>query len=363
MMTSVLIYNTGRYESKLMTDVYARLRSEKFIFKIISRDTNPYRNARPWLAAGSVVWLTLPFWYGLYMCVFMMRSLFSKTRIVVCFHWPEKIIISVAARLFRWRVIWLELPDARKPHGWMMKKIYHRLARRVEIIVFSQEKMITWKKIIGDKGVIYTLKPALYPPESIRQIDLFQKLAERPHSRFVISAFIEHLDRRLIERLLSGLTSALSVCSNLELLIMGEGENRKKLLWLIRKMGLGNHVWLAGQTDDITRHLDHIDIYVIPAEHPSLEEIGSAIMVLHHGIPIIAQVGSGVEAIINPTLGAVVDIADSEALGAEFLRFEQLGNTKNKVMRSIREQSAGYTVEALATDFKKILEISVSYPH
>ncbi len=361
MVTSILVYNTGRFESKLMTEVFSRLRSEHCYFKIMSHHHSSYEYSRPWLLMGQgIMGLMLPVWYVLYLGTFLLRNLFLKTRIVICFHWPEKIIISPVARLCGWRVLWLELPDAEKPRGFMMKKIYERQARGVEVIVFSQEKAHVWEKTVGKAGKVYIMNPALYPPRSSRQIDLFETLVDRPHRRFSIGALIEHLDRKLIERLLSGLTSALSVSSNFELLIMGEGENRKELLWLIRKMGLGNHVWLAGQTDDITRHLDHLDLYVIPTVHPSLEEIGSAIMVLQHGIPIIGQIGSGLEAITYSEFGSVVEMNDSEALGAEFLRFEQLGSLKHKIIRQAREHAHVYTIETLSAALKNILVTNTS---
>lgn len=355
-MSHILIYNTSVQEPKLINEVCAALQSEHVFFTILARYPSLYSHGRPWLSqlSGNLL-IALPLWYFLYACNFIVRTLFSKTRTVICVNWPEKIVISPWARRLGWRVLWLELPDTPPPSSYLWRKLSKRAGKKVEHIVFSLARAEEWRTVCKGEKSVHLVTPAIYPRTAVRQVDLFQALAERPRHRFVIGAIIESLDRKLIERLLSALTSGLSVCSTLELMIIGEGENRKELVWLIRKMGLGNHVWLVGQTDNMLRHLEYVDVFVMPQEAPSLEEIGQAVFVLSQGIPVIGQVGSGFESIVTPAIGGVANMVDSEALAAEFLRFEQLEGLTTKTARLAREQAERFTFEKLVKEIKEIL--------
>lgn len=356
MQRHILIYNTSSQEPKLINEVCAALQTDHIAFTILARYASLYTHGRPWLSrVTSSLMVTLPLWYLIYGFNMVGRTLFSRTRTLMCVNWPEKMIISPWARWLGWRVLWLELPDAPQPPRYLWHWLVKQAGKKVEHIVFSITRAEQWRTLCNREQAVHLLTPSIYPRLAVRQVDLFQALAEQPRHRFVIGAMIENLDRKLIERLLSALTSGLSVCSTLELMIIGEGENRKELLWLIRKMGLGNHVWLVGQTDNMLRHLEYVDVFIMPQEAPSLEEIGQAVFVLSQGIPVIGQVGSGFESIVTPAIGGVAQMVDSEALAAEFLRFEQLKGLTTKTARLAREQAERFTFEKLVREMKNVL--------
>lgn len=360
MRNHILIYNSAGQESKLWLEVIRALRGEHYFFTIISRDKNLEKQSSPWLpkAAGRLI-ISLPFWYMVATCGIIRRTLFSKIKTMVLVHWPEKILLSPVATWLGWRVIWLELPDSQSPQNWLQKFLYTRTAQHAEIIVFNQQRFDHWQTVSRPRE-IHQVRPALFP-RSVRQIDLFQALANRPYrQRFVIGATVNNLEMALIEPLLSALRHALSISPRLELLIIGEGETRKQLMWLIRKMGLGNNVWLAGETFDLLHHLEHIDLYVMAHAQASLEDISTAILVLQHGIPIISQAQSGCEAILSPDIGATINLNDSEALAAEFLRFEQLADLKSRVARQARAQAEQFTFETLLNRFQTIFTLTPS---
>lgn len=358
MKNHILMYNTSDRESKVWLETIKALRSDNYFFTILNHQGSGDRNGRPFLPkqAGRTV-LSLPMWYFLGACNFLGRTLFSSTRTVMLLQWPEKIVISPIARIFGWRVLWLELPDNTKPASRLHLWLYQSIAQTAEIIVFDGQRADEWQRLRKPPVKVTRISPPLYP-RAARQSDLFQALADRPRrARFVIGTTIHNLEISLIEPLLSALQHALAVCPTLELLIIGEGENRKRLIWLIRKMGLGNNVWLAGETFDLLHHLEHIDVYVMSKSQASLEDISMAILVLQHGIPVISQRGNGCEAIITPEIGACIDICDSEALAVEFLRFEQVEDVKKRVGKLARSQAHLFTFENLVSSLKSILDI------
>lgn len=357
MKNHVIVYNTAERESKLWLETLKALRAENYFFTILSRHQSGDQNGRPFLPhKAGASFVTLPVWYFLGMFNFLGRTLFSSIRTVMLLQWPEKIIISPIAHMFGWRVMWLELPDNKVPSGWLQSWVYRTIGRKAEIIVFDEERAAEWQNLRKRPERVTRVSPSLYP-RAARQTDLFQALADQPRrSRFVVGTTINNLETSLIEPLLSALQYALAVCPTLELLIIGEGENRKQLMWLIRKMGLGNNVWLAGETFDLLHHLEHIDVYVMPEARASLEDISTAILVLQHGIPVISQKGNGCEGVINSEVGASIEITDSEALAAEFLRFEQIEDVKKRVGKIARSQAHQFTFENLVSSLKAVLD-------
>ena len=85
--------------------------------------------------------------------------------------------------------------------------------------------------------------------------------------------------------------------SDLQLLIIGEGEDRKKLEALITKYGLQNSVFLLGFVPEAARYLKAFDVFVLP----SITEAGA--YVLHEAayaeLPAVATKVGGIPGVIK----------------------------------------------------------------
>lgn len=356
-MKQILVYNSHTKNEPLFSEVIESLRQQKFIFTIFSSNTDPRKNGTPLLSSSKALVLSLlPVWFFLYAIIFGFRTLVFKSRTVICLHWPEKLIFSPIAHFFKWRVLWVEFPDAIKPpHFFLCKKLYQYSARHSEIIVFSHQQEKLFREHCPKNRSLHLVKPLTYPNAPFHQQDLFKALADRPRHRFVIGAIVENLDKKVIERLLSALAIGLSVCSTLELMIIGDGENRKQLLWLIRKMGLGNHVWLVGSSTDFVRWLEHVDMYVLPYQNPSLEDIAKTILVMSQGIPVLGHMSAGLDEVINSQTGALIDITDSETIARHIIHLEQAGDLRKSIGKEAKRAAHHLTFEQFILDFSAIL--------
>lgn len=356
-MKQILIYNSRQKNEPLFSEVIEHLRQQKFLFTIFSNNDDVRKNGTPLLPVSrSLIIGLLPIWYLLYFIIFAVRTLFFKTRTIICLNWPEKLIFSPIAHFFRWRVIWVEFPDALKPpHFFLFKMLYQWASEHSEIIVFSRQQEKLLQEIMPKVKSLSVVRPLTYPQPPFHQQDLFKALADRPRHRFVIGAIVENLDKKLIERLLSTLAIGLSVCSTLELMVIGDGENRKQLLWLIRKMGLGNHVWLVGSGTDFIRWLEHVDMYILPHENPSLEEIAKTILVMGQGIPVLGHNQAGLDEVINTRTGALIDITDSETIARQIIHLEQAGDLRKSIGKEAKRAALDLTFEQFILDFSTIL--------
>ena len=67
------------------------------------------------------------------------------------------------------------------------------------------------------------------------------------------------------------------VIPNIQLIIIGEGEERKNLSWLAKKMEIDNLVWLVGEQEQLKKWLDSFDVFLALGEkYDIIEKSGSS---------------------------------------------------------------------------------------
>ncbi len=360
-MKKILLFSTVTSDKPILARALAELSGHGFYFSIKAKTgfmvPGGAEYSRPWLPGGGLAFSLLwPFWYGLYFFSLLGRTFFARPDVLVCLSWPEQIILSPLAALFGWRVIWFRIPGTiREPRGWLLRKLHASAAKKAEIVVFNEEIK---DKLIFNKTcrTAYALRPALGPQDAPHQQDMFQSMVGRREHRFVIGTVIESLDRQLIERLLSALTIALTVSPTFALVIVGEGEQRKPLQWLIRKMNLSSHVWLAGTDIAPARWLEHVDVYAMPHDRPGLEEISHAIVAMNYGLPVLASDKADLGDIITAKVGALVDMGDAETVARQFRRLEQAGDLRKTLGAEAKRAAEELTFERFVGDLKMILD-------
>lgn len=265
------------------------------------------------------------FWPLIWVCsklIFFFKFISKKPSSIVLINWPEKILLSSLARRFSKNVIWLEYPDfSVKDLPWLIKKLYFKKARNVKTLSFSKEK-IEYLKNNGVNDAEYIFFPL--SRTIIEQDSIFKNLAnQEKRGRFVIGSVLYGLPKDQAEILLSALAIANSVCPIIELVIIGEGKNRKQIQWLAKRMNLERKVWLAGPASDFGKWLNHLDLYVIASKKPGLEEAAWAMSAMQIGLPVIGPMQSWLADFITPKNGALVDIEDAETLARQFINLQQ----------------------------------------
>ena len=262
---------------------------------------------------------------------------------------------SIWARLRRKKIIWVIFPEADTliPTG-LLGWVYRRTATWATIIVFSKESQDHWLQAIPTARVRLVL-PASLDSVALTQHDLFKALAGTRGHRFVIAAAVRNLDKNRIERLLGALSIALSICPIMELIIVGEGENRKALQWLLRKMNLSNHVWLVGDAAPLARFLDHVDVFVVASERPHLDDIADLLIAMGQGVAVLGPQAAGLNDIITAKTGALIDISDSETLARQLLRLQQDETLCRALGREAEIASRVFTFSRFCADLNKII--------
>lgn len=135
----------------------------------------------------------------------------------------------------------------------------------------------------------------------------------------------------------------------LELIIYGEGEDRKKIQYLIRSLGLEGKVRLLGRTKEVQSALLNSDLFVFPSRHEGFPNALSEALAL--GIPTIASNCLGnTDLVQHGDNGLLFPVGDVDALVHEITRLIQDRDLRKKLSHSAKESVKSYdekTVMAL----------------
>lgn len=278
-----------------------------------------------------------------------------KPSTVVLINWPEKVLFSAWVRLFKIKLVWFEYPEREfgKLSVWF-KFFYQRFSKNVNFIVVGKKTAEALKSVLGDKNVSVILPAAL--AKNFQQQSIFKTLAEQTNrGRFVVGSVLYGLPRDQAERLLSALAIAQTVCPTIELVIIGEGKNRRQIQWLARRMNLERRVWLAGPTADFQRWVGQLNVYVIANKRPNLEDAAWAIGAMASGLPVVAPLKIWLEDIITPKNGVLTDINDPEILARQLINLQQENELCHKLGQESRLMAQQLSFDQFVVSFIKLL--------
>jgi glycosyltransferase involved in cell wall biosynthesis len=235
----------------------------------------------------------------------------------------EKLIITPLALILGIKIFWLEdFSDSRRKKS----KFVNFLSRRVKIITFfpSVRNRLINSGLAPEN--VFLVRPGIKLSSFTRQENIFSDIAkverEKAHRKYyTLGAVTDYRDSNQVENLLKAAKICLEVIPNLQLVILGDGEGRKKMAWASKKLEVENFVWFVGRQDNLRKWLDSFDVYI--AEGEDADELDAKILLkaMSAGLPIIAPAkGFYPDFIINGQNGSLSEIGGSEALSREIIK-------------------------------------------
>lgn len=229
-------------------------------------------------------------------------------KVIFCLSLTEKIILTPIAKLLGYKIVWMEHLSIGR---WLTLNPYRPLywlwSRLANIVTVSEAVKMELINI----GI---------PDDRIRVIyhgiDLAKKPAEEKKSSelFVVGA-ISRLDKEKgVEYLLQAAKIAAEFINNLRIIIVGDGEERKNLEWLAKKLNLEQKVLFVGWQNNPDEWLINFDVFVLP----SIKRESFGLVLLQAMLcqkPVIASDLGGVpEVVADQTTGLLVKPGDAGAL-------------------------------------------------
>lgn len=372
MPTKILVINSSADKNYLLARVFKELEQKQFSFSLRSSKLSligQFRENR-WPAQkiflgpdlknkSNILFFAVILLFIQFKFLACLISLKIKRRVdlIICLNFNEKIIVTAPAKLLGVKIVWLEAPDInyRQLDKFLLclYKINYGLA---EIIAFNNYAKWQLNRLGFRDDKINLVPPGAGPNKY--QENIFNKLASLNQTNFrrkyfTVGAITPLNQRQKIETVLRAVKICLPVIPNLQLIIIGEGADRKNLLWLAKKMEIENLVWLVGEQKQLKKWLDNFDIFLALSDPAKLDDYGNILEAMAAELPALGPRNAGLEdLIIENKTGFLIKSDDGETLAGQIIKLHQDKKLRLRLGRAGRERAERLftldkTVEAL----------------
>jgi len=242
---------------------------------------------------------------------------FHKTKILYCLSFTEKLILTLPARFLGYKIFWIEHVI---PGRWLklnpFRPLYVFNSHFVKIIAVSwavKNQLIKLK--IKEKkiktiynGIDLTPKKEAGNYQNLAQISQFN------YSPFTVGTVCRLHKEKGIEYLLGAIKIAANFIPNLQLIILGDGPEKKNLIWLTKKLEIDERVKFVGFQKNPTNWINNFEIFILPTAQK--EAFGIVLLeAMAQAKPVIAtKVGGIPEVVLDQITGLLVEPKKSEAI-------------------------------------------------
>ncbi|MEA1962784.1 MAG: glycosyltransferase family 4 protein [Patescibacteria group bacterium] len=292
-----------------------------------------------------------------------------KIKNIICFGVWEKIIFTPIAKILKIKIVWIELPKEKNgKSNFILSFLLKKISGMAKSVVFKKiDKNDLIKSGFASEKITF-IAPGINLKQHTRQENIFHGLAKNKNSqsqkKFFTVGTAANLDcGQTIEILFGAIKKALDVIPNLQIIIIGEGEERKKLTWLAQKMEIGDLSWFVGEQACLNKWFGGFDIFTTTRVNANLSDIFVLLNAMGAGLPIISVENHGFDDIIlDSQNGLLPPKDDSELLAGAIIKLQQ-----NKMLSKNLGQNAKDTIrdrmnlDLMAGDFLGVLENNANF--
>ena len=128
----------------------------------------------------------------------------------------------------------------------------------------------------------------------------------------------------------------------LRVIMVGDGPMAAQIRQAVEELGLGSHVWLAGDRHDIPQLLQSMDLFVLPSLGEGISN--TVLEAMASGLPVIAtDVGGNPELVQDGWNGRLVPVSDDAALAGAI--------TELATSAAVRDAMGGKALERARASF------------
>ncbi len=282
----------------------------------------------------------------------------QKKKTLILIDIPEKIAFTFIAKILGMNVVWEEFYLSKK---WSIlnpyRLIYLLFSRFAKIFTYSNAA----KKYLIKTGISKKIA-VIYPGINMQEIDTQESLLAElnkndPQNKkiFKIGTICNLSKNNGLEYLLQALKIITEIIPSAQLVIIGTGEERFNLNWLVRRLNLGKHIWFIGYQENYYYWLKGFDLFISPAL--TEQSINYAIIeAMANFCPIIASNLEGTEEIVKNNLcGVLIEPANPEMLAQTVINLYRDNKTREEFAKNSHKRVAAvFKIERMIDDFSKI---------
>ncbi len=372
MPKNILIIDSAESKSKFLSYLFDELNQKGFTFSLITSSPSQgkqFKN-KGWFtkktylgpkiknSAGSIIFTPLIAFLFLKFLFLLAYFKYKKNiNYIICLNLNEKIIATLAAKIIGLKIIWLELPET--DYGQVnifILGLYRLNSNWADLITFNNYTKIKLKKLMINESRIKTILPGIRSDQF--QDNIFNKLAivNRKNFRrkyFTLGMITDLNQKQRMETVFRAIKICLNLIPNLQLIIIGDGQERKNLNWLAKKMEIDGVVWFVGKQEQLKKWLDSFDIFISPNDTIQFDDLLYLLEAMAAGLPIIATRKIGFEDVVyeNKT-GSFIEINNNEMLARQIIKLHQ----DKKIRFQLGENGSNrvsqfFTLDNMVNDF------------
>lgn len=373
-MKKIIILATNDNTAGLLPELINESLTADFEFSLLAENKSTLNHffsekklscARVWFGPKNppAFRLLLPALNLLWLIKFFYRRYKYGIDTILCLGNRAKKVIMPAAKILKIKTICLMLPEDELPQTKQTNKQLLSVAKTATLAVFLNKNREQLLRLGCRPESIKLITPAIRLHQNKFQENIFQKIAqaETRTKKFFNVGYINELETeeqaRELELIFQAIKQVRLIIPNIQLIVVGDGRQKKKLLWLAKKMELESLVWLVGEQQHLRKWLDSFDVFLTIKTKPTLDDLLSVLKAMETELPVIAPAATGFEElIVDGVSGLLAETVSSEAFAAELIRLKQDKRLAARLRQAAREQvEKQFNLNRAVAIFKEML--------
>lgn len=276
-----------------------------------------------------------------------------KTKIVFCLSLTEKILITLPAKILGMKVIWMEHVS---PNRWLTLNPYRYFytfnSRMATTIVVSESirNEFVEKIHVKSKKII-----TIYSGVDIPEITNHDIKARVNNGEFIIGTIARLEKEKGIEYLIRAIDIVKDIIPKVKLIVIGNGSEKRNLLWLTNSLDLREKVQFVGFQDHVDQWIINFDVFVLPS---AIRESFGLVLIdaMANLRPVIAsKIGGITEIVDHRETGMLVEPKKSEAIANAIIYLYNHPEETVKMIKNARTKvEKNFAIEKMLNEFNKV---------
>lgn len=385
MPKNILMINSSQNNIQPLINLFAELKQKGHNFYLLSSTANLYNRFKQknWPAKKIYFGPNLNNKFNIFIFICLLPILYlahsayllylarsKKISVAICLNWNEKIIITPIAKILGVKIIWLEPPNINyKAKNKFLLRLYKFNFKRAVVVGLTDLTKIKLKQMGLNEDNINIVNSGIKLNQFRRQDTIFNTLAQTDQKNFhrkyfTVGAVADLAYQQNIETLFQAIKICLTVIPNLQLIVVGDGAERKNLTWLAKKMGIDSLVWFVGEADSLKQSgqahlkkwLDSFDVFVVASETPNLTDFDTCLRAMAIGLPIIGPSNFGLENIVQENKTGFLIENNNEILAQQIIKLQQNKHLRLRLGKEAKERVDKYFgIDNMVGEFEKLI--------
>ncbi len=172
----------------------------------------------------------------------------------------------------------------------------------------------------------------------------------------IITSIAELHERKGQKYLIEAIPNLIEEYSNIKIVFIGEGKERKNLEKLVKKLKIEKHVTFTGRQKDIPQLLKASDIFVLPSKREAFGLVNLEAMLIPLAI-IASNVGGIPEIVKNGETGILVQPKNSDALSKAIKKLIASPELRKKMANAGHKRILeNFDAKIMAQNYEKVYQ-------